>query len=186
MSPMPLLAFLSSAGLSPRRRGMTLLEITVAVTVIAVMIAVVVPNFGPARLKGQLRTSARNLAAMIRYARGEAIYGRHLVKLRMDVRNGAYRFDRMTDGKPASEREPDAIEPVEMIRRLHEKVYFDRVVLYEGADKVRNDIVVLEFTPRGTCTPATIVLTDAKGKKMTIDVFGITGAVEVYAGEPPE
>jgi len=154
--------------------------------IVSIMLAVTVPNLSPLRLKGRLRTSARSLAAMIRYARGEAVYGHRIVKVRLDLRNHRYRFDRMTDSIPASERDKDKLEPMEAIRDLSENIYFDRVILYEAAEKVRHDIVTLEFTPRGTATAASIVLSDTKGRKMTVDIFGVTGAVEVYQGTPPE
>jgi len=167
-------------------RALTLLEITVALTIISILIAVVIPNFGPLRLRGQLRTSARNLAALIRYARGEAIYGHRVVKLRLDVESPRYRLDLMIDSVPASKRDEGELYLVESVRKLPEKVYFDRVVLYGVPEQPSDGIVVLDFTHRGNVTPASVVLADTKGRRMTVDIFGTTGAVEVYQGLPPD
>jgi len=165
---------------------MTLLEITIVLLIISVMLAVTLPRFGPLRLKAELRTSTRNLATLIRYGRAAAIYGRRVVKLRIDVQHRRYRLDLMTDSIPAGKRDEDKLERVEAIRDLPDKVYFERIVLYEEPEKAGEGIVVLNFTPRGNVTPATIVLSDVKGRRMTVDIFGTTGAVEVYQGAPAE
>ena len=164
---------------------MTMLELTVVMIIMAALLALVLPNFGPLRRRTELRTSVRNLATVIRYARSAAIYGRRSVKVYLDVKNRKYWLDLMTDSKPATEREGSQVEMVEQIRDLPERVYFDRVVLYEG-EKPKDDVVALDFSPRGTVTAATIVLSDTSGRLMTVDIFGTTGAVEVYAGGPPE
>jgi prepilin-type N-terminal cleavage/methylation domain-containing protein len=167
-------------------QAFTLLEITIVLVIVSLMLAVTIPTFGPLRMKGELRTSSRNLAALIHYARNAAIFGHHTIKLRIDVEQRKYRLDLMTDSIPASKRDADKIEMIEAVRDLPGKVYFDRIILYEATDKAKEGVVVLDFTPRGSVTPATIVLADPKGRRMTVDVFGTTGAVEVYAGAPPE
>jgi len=165
---------------------MTFMEITVVLVILAVMLAVVIPNLKPFRERANLRIAARNLVAVIRYARGEAIYGHRTVKLRIDVEQGRYRLDLMIDSIPAAERDGDKLRDVEAIRTLPERVYFDKVILYSAADKSRKGIVVLDFSPRGSITPATIVLADERGRLMTVDIFGTTGALEIYPGAPPE
>jgi hypothetical protein len=164
---------------------MTLLEITIVMVILAALLGLVLPNFGPLRRRTELRTSVRNIATVIRYARSAAIYGHRTVKVYLDVRNRKYWLDLMTDSKPVAERESGKVEMVEEIRELPERVYFDRVILYEG-EKPKDDVVMLDFSPRGTVTAATIVLSDTKGRLMTVDIFGTTGAVEVYQGGPPE
>jgi len=166
-----------------KQKAMTLLEITVVMVIVSIILALAAPNIGGLRLKGQLRTSARNLATLLRYARGEAIYGHRVVKVRIDVNNRRYWLDLMIDSTPATEREKTL--PVEAMRELDENVYFDRVVVYEKAERVRNDTIVLDFRPRGSATASTIVLSDTKGRRMTIEVFGTIGAIEAYSGEPP-
>jgi prepilin-type N-terminal cleavage/methylation domain-containing protein len=169
-----------------RRRAMTLLEMTVAILILGIMLAIVLPNFGPLRVRGQLRTASRNLAALLRYARSEAIYGHKTVYVRLNVESAQYRLDLMIDSKPAEKREGKEIYLVEALRDLPDSVYIERVVLYGPAEDRHDKIVELEFTPRGQATPATIVLANTKDKAMTIDLFGTTGAVEAYAGFPAE
>ena len=165
---------------------MTLLEITVVLMIVSVMLVVAIPSFGPLRRKSELRTSAREIAALVRYGRASAIFGHRVVKLRIDVPNRRYRLDLMIDSTPASKRDEEDVRDVEAVRDLPERIYFDRVVLYEKSEESRDDIAVLNFNPRGTVTAVTIVLADLKGHRMTVDVFGTTGAVEVYQGAPPE
>jgi type II secretory pathway pseudopilin PulG len=164
---------------------MTLLEITIVLVIISLIMAFTLPKFGPMRTRGQLRTSARNVAALIRYARAEAIYGHRTVKVRLDLAKQRYWLDKMTDSIPAIERDKGKLEMIEAMHNLPEEVGFERVILYEGAEKPHDDVVALDFNPRGNVTAATIVLADRRGKRMTVDIFGTTGAVEVYAGGPP-
>lgn len=166
-----------------RQSGMTLLEIMVAIMIVGVLLSVALPRLSPHR--GQLRTSARNLAALIRYARTQAIYGHRSVQLLLDVRSAQYRLDLLIDSVPARKRRGKDVDQMESLRTLPDRVYFDRVLLYDGAGSVKSDVVQLDFSPRGTVTPATVVLADTKGHHMTLDIFGTTGAVEVYRGEPP-
>jgi type II secretory pathway pseudopilin PulG len=165
---------------------MTLIEITVVLVIVALTLAVVLPSFGPLRLKSELRLSTRDLAALIHYGRAAAVYSHRVVKLRIDVENRKYRLDLMKDSIPASRRDEDKVDPVEAVRDLPERIYFDRIILYEVTDKAQEGIVILNFTPRGNITAASIVLADVKGRRMTVDIFGTTGAVEVYRGVPPE
>jgi len=164
---------------------MTLLEIVVSMMIISILLAVVIPNLGPMRLKGQLRTASRNVAALIRYARVEAIYRHRPVKVRIDTESAQYRVDLMLEGRPARERDGEELELVEEVRDLPDRVFFEEVTVY-GGERVRRGVVVLDFLPSGTVTPATIVFSDGKGQRMTLDVFGTTGAVEIYSGEPVE
>jgi hypothetical protein len=166
---------------------MTLLELTVVLVIVSVILAVTIPNFGPLRTRGQLRTSARSLAALLRYGRGEAIYGHRSVVLRLDVDKAKYRLDLMIDSIPASKREEDGeMNMVESVHTLPNDVYFDRVILFGVGEKPRGDLVEIDITPRGSMTPATIILANKKDRRMTVDVFGTTGAVEVYKGVPPK
>jgi Tfp pilus assembly protein FimT len=168
------------------RRAMTLIEITVTILIVAVMVAVILPNLGPMRNRGQLRTATRNLATLVRYARSEAIYKHHVVLLRLDMESHAYRLDLLTDGKPAAKRKGPDRDRVEELRYIPNRVYFDQVIFYQAVETREGKIVALEFLPDGTCTPASIVLADIRGRHMTVDIFGTTGAVEVYDGLPPE
>lgn len=166
---------------------MTLLEILIALSIVTVLLALLIPNFKPFRMKAQVRTSARNLAALIRYGRSAAIYNHRLMHLRIDLENHQYRLDLMRDSKRASDRDADEREMVEEIRVLPDRVMFDRAILYNGQGEVRGKFVILDLSPRGNVTPATIILSDTDGQeRMTVDIFGTTGAVEVYEGAPED
>jgi prepilin-type N-terminal cleavage/methylation domain-containing protein len=170
---------------SREERAFTLLEVLVSLTILSIMMAVVIPNLGPMRLRGQLRTSARNVAHLIRYGRMHAVYNHATVKIRIDTEKHMYRLDLMEKGIPANERRGE-ISVVEEIHALPPKIRFDEVTLYGGEINRHRGTVVLECNPRGSVTAATIVLSDVKGQKMTLEVFSTTGAIEVYRGEPVE
>lgn len=56
-----------------KRRGFTLIEMMVAISVAAILLAIAVPSFTQSRLNSQLRASANDLVASINLARSEAL-----------------------------------------------------------------------------------------------------------------
>src|SRR5947209_8227629 len=51
------------------RRGFTLLEVVIAVSLVAILAGIAIPALSEARAQGALRTAARKLVADFRYAR---------------------------------------------------------------------------------------------------------------------
>jgi type IV fimbrial biogenesis protein FimT len=66
-------------------RGFTLIEAMVAITVLAVLLAIAVPSFKDASLSSQLRASASDLAASAYLARSEALKRNAVVTLCMSA-----------------------------------------------------------------------------------------------------
>jgi type IV fimbrial biogenesis protein FimT len=58
---------------TPSNRGFTLIEMMVAIAVLAILSMIAVPSFREASLSSQLRSSANNFIATANFARSEAI-----------------------------------------------------------------------------------------------------------------
>ena len=73
------------------RRGFTLLELLLVVAILGILVAVVVPNVVGMVSAGTLRTGARELAAMGRYAHSAALLNQAPVDLVVDLESGSLR-----------------------------------------------------------------------------------------------
>ena len=71
-----------------KRRGFTLLEMLVALAVLAVALAVATPAFGDWVRNGEVRSAAETLRASIRQARAEAMRRNASVRFRLTDANG--------------------------------------------------------------------------------------------------
>ena len=65
----------------PRSGGFTIVELMVAVAVLAVLVALAVPNFNDASLSGRLNSFANSLVASAQVARSEAIKRNSTIRL---------------------------------------------------------------------------------------------------------
>ena len=81
-----------SAGVDAMRTasGFTLIEMLVVLTLIGLLVAVVIPMFGPGVSTTELKSDARAVAAGLRQARGQAIAQRGEAVLMLDL--GAHSF----------------------------------------------------------------------------------------------
>ena len=75
-------------GLAPRPRGVTLVELVIALALLAIIITLAVPSFSDAALGGRLTSYANNLVVSANLARSEAIKRNAEVQLCVST-NGA-------------------------------------------------------------------------------------------------
>jgi type IV fimbrial biogenesis protein FimT len=71
----------SSQGVRHRSRGFTLVELITAVAVLAILVALAVPNFNDATLSARLNGFANSLVAAAQMARSEAIKRNETIRL---------------------------------------------------------------------------------------------------------
>jgi prepilin-type N-terminal cleavage/methylation domain-containing protein len=83
--------------------GFTLLELILALIVLAILVALAAPPFARSERRWAAYTAARTLAADVARARQRAIQDRRTVRVVLDTLNGRYEV-RPTEGEPLPRR----------------------------------------------------------------------------------
>jgi len=167
-----------------KRTGITLLEILIVMTILLIMLAFSIPSMKGLHQRNQLHTSAREVVALLKYARGEAVLGEKQVEVRFDVPGDRYRLDLREQDESARRRDREQTrKTVEKIRYLPLKIHFLEITTQAEADE-KSGIAGILFYPNGSATAATIVMQSERGRTMTIEVAGATGLSKAYDGLP--
>ena len=137
-----------------------------ALGIAAGLMAVVMPQFGPAIARAQLYSATRDVASALRHARGEAMIRGKDAEFELDVAQRRYRVS----GRSKPYSLPASVEP-SLYTTLQETVD-------EGVGRIR-------FFPDGSSTGGRVTLASG-GQKRVVDVNWLTGAVRVREGDDAE
>lgn len=170
-----------------KRSGVTFIEILIVITIVTTLIFLATPRLKGTLIKNQLQAATRELSATMRLAHSAAVYYGKPVVVYLNVDEGSYWLDLPKLPEQNKEYYPGYDERK---REWEQRRYFPRDVAFA---EVSTDAPLMErdrrvgrviFFPNGSATAATIVLTNTRGHKMTIDVPPATGIVRVYKGAP--
>ena len=140
--------------------GVTLLELLVVLTIMAIAAAFVYPMFGGTGvLTAELKSAARQVAAGLRSARGEALAKRQETRLVLDLEQRTFRIDR------------DA--SVHALPKLVEMKLFTA-----QSDLVNDRVGAIRFFADGGSNGGRVTLTSG-ARKYDIDVDWLTGRVAI-------
>ena len=142
-----------------RQAGVTLLELLIVLTLMAFIVAIALPMVGGGVSTAELKSAAREVAAGLRYARGQAIVQRGEALLVVDV-------DARTFTLPPDPR----------VHRLPEKL---EIKLFTAQrDLVGEKVGAIRFFPDGGSNGGRITLA-AGERKYDVDVDWLTGRVAI-------
>lgn len=171
-----------------RARGVTFLEVLVVAAVLAILVAVAVPNFAGVREGAALKSAVRGIAAAGLLARQMAVSQGRETQLLLDTEGGEWWIDLTVVGEDATsreEREAEEKTSYEQPTELPARVSFGKFRTDAGeAVPDRAGHVVLTFHPNGTCTALAVELRNRRGESMTVDFDRGTARPWVYDGEP--
>ena len=164
--------------------------------------AVAVPSFVKSMKGAKLRTSARTVATVNKYARGMSVLKQKQMALLFDSeqarlelvsivdKTAGNNMEKFLDGhrdsgllqRSGEEGEEQGPNPYgvesETIKKLAEGVQI--IHLKSDAEIPEVDgIYYVNYYPNGMCDPFTIELTDDRGKTVTVEVNGATGRAKV-------
>ena len=131
---------IKALGVTVSPQGFTLLEMLLVIAISAIVLATLVPNFGPAISRAQLTTATRDIASALRLTRALAISQGQDSTLEIDTNDGTYRVS----GRPKTYSLPSGIE-LGLLTTSTE-------TLDEGRGRVR-------FFPDGSATGGRVTLT---------------------------
>lgn len=187
------------------RRGFTLLEIVAVVAILALVIALVVPNLALSR-QGDLREAARDVAGALELARQRAVMTGKPHRLLIGLEDGSYQLEWFVSD---AEEDPEAPPPPPLdlrgpiplsppthdvpsyrpvvgelgrSRRLADDLFFEGVQMDEGW--FESGEFQLVFASDGSTEPAQVVLGSEGVQGYVLDVAPLLDAVRILDDEP--
>jgi len=144
----------------PRRvMGMTLLELLIVLSIMALIAAMVVPMFNGRVSNTELKSAAREVAAGLRFARSDAVATRHETRVVLDLEQRTFRIDR------------DA-----RVHKLPKEV--DLKLFTAQSDIVDGKTGAIRFFPDGGSNGGRVTIA-AGERKYEVDVDWLTGRVAI-------
>lgn len=145
-----------------RERGFTLLEMMIVLVLAGLMLTLVPPLFSGRTSTAELKATARELAAALRFARGQAITRQRETVLMLDTERRRY----TVSGRERSRRLPKGIG-LKLITARSERIATHRASI--------------RFFPDGSATGGQITLSGGK-QSYIVDINWLTGRVAIYNG----
>lgn len=146
----------------PRRvysDGVTLLELLIVLSIMAIVAALVLPMFGGGVSTGELKGAARQVAAGLRLARSEALATRQETRVVLDLEQRTFHVD----------RDPRLIA---LPRQIELKLFTAQ------SDLVSDKVGAIRFFPDGGSNGGRVTLAVGE-RKYDVDVDWLTGRVAI-------
>lgn len=175
-----------------RKTGFTLLELVVVLFILTLVTALVAPAFNRSFGPAQLKAATRDLAALCRFARTQAIVSQNVLEVVLDRRTNSYWLRRSEpivgdlrdsdQATPAQSPEQSVQNREARVRTLPTGVTLKSVIIETGPLREEERGAIM-FFPQGSSTGGEIWLADEKGRGYRIVVESSVGLVHVNAGE---
>lgn len=171
---------------------MTLMEIMIVVVILGITMAVALPNMAGVNRKNKLRASAREIVALSKAARAEAVFGERTTELILDLEKHEYWLDlrrpseeqktgtRTGGGRGGKSKKPTTSR-LEEKRALASKITFLDVLAMDQ-NILKDKLIAIDFYPDGSASPTLFSLKNDKDQEITIEVLRATGQVEMTPG----
>ncbi|GFE57257.1 prepilin-type N-terminal cleavage/methylation domain-containing protein [Geobacter sp. AOG1] len=155
--------------------GFTLIELVVVLAILAMVALLVFPRL-PSTSAANLRSSARTLAATIRYMGDKAVTSKNAYRLRVNLTDTRLAVVKMVNGEESTDTDP----------------FFSRQILADGVTiedvtiprlgKVTAGEVAVNFGPAGLEDFAIIHLKGSRDTHFTVTAYPQNGKVKVEEG----
>jgi general secretion pathway protein H len=145
--------------LRPGPAGVTLLELLIVLSIMAIIAAVVVPLLGAGVSSTELKSAARQVAAGLRLARSEAVATRQDTRVTLDLEHRTFQVER----HPHLHTLP---------RELEMKLFTAQ------SDLVSDKVGAIRFFPDGGSNGGRVTLA-AGERKYEVDIDWLTGRVAI-------
>jgi type II secretion system protein H len=161
-----------------RTRGFTLIELLVVMVIIAIAFLTLRPGIVGVRRGAENRKSLRQLVGLLSGARTEAIANGKLVRVQCDPDASVFWAEAQVD--PALDR--DEFQLLRVLGREHVQLSSglqlgDMTVAGQTAGAIAQNPIY--FYPDGRTDGATVILLDANGREVVLDLASATGRVGI-------
>lgn len=185
-----------------KRQGFTLIEILVAITIIALITALAIPGFNYA-FRTSTESFARQMAAVFREAKDRALLTRQLVRIKIDLTKQAYwveaaggnyilpseeEIKRQKEDlfKKDEEQEESAFAMVKEITRDKKTVPYGMKINKVQSPRYKEALTEGEaeiyYFPSGISDAAVVELEDSEKVKRSLSVNPVTGIATLELG----
>lgn len=150
------------------KRGLTFIEILVVLAIIAMVLGMSVPFFSGFGTSSRLRAASRELASVLRMARGHAITYRNDHSVHFDLTETPHQYY-VTDQEDA------------LVEKKYSLPKSIEIKAPQGEDPITFPEDTLIFKPTGgLASPSgAIIITDKRDNTKTITVNGVTGRIRI-------
>lgn len=180
-------------------RGFTFVEILVVITIILILMSVSLPRLAGTVGHTRLTTSARDVTALLRFARDAAVLTEQQTEVRFDPEGGRYQLvvtgregerveiRRRRRSRNSEDRNnllalgAEYLQGKSLPNRVHFQAIYTAAPLTEDTELPR-----VIFYPDGSATPATIAMQNDDLKTLRVEIYRTTGMTRVEEGLPPE
>ena len=161
--------------------GFSLFELLVVILIISLISALVMPRMAASLPGVKLKSTARAVAASLRYARSRAVYeSTPYIAIFDNIQNFLAVEPIET---PMDAAESNGIRKILNMSKLQKVYEFPEGIEFDFSNDTAADedpdVFAIFFFPRGDSTGAKIVLKNLRRKQYTITVDRITGLVEI-------
>lgn len=159
-------------------QGFTLTEMLLVITIIAIVLGTIVPQFGSFMQSTALKNTASTLADIIRFARSTAIERSAITRIEFNLEEGTILLSAEADPFTL----PGAFElqrlPITPPKEFGSVVKIAKIEKHSIAGSLEDSVI--SFTPDGTTSDTFIYLIDTSERVYTIGIVGLTGQVMVW------
>jgi len=158
--------------------GFSLLELLVVILLISLISALVMPRMAASLPGVQLKSTARAVAASLRYARSKAVFESTPYVAIFDHTQRLLAVEPVEE--PIESAELDKLREILNTSRVYELPDGIEFAAFNNSDADQDrDLFSILFFPRGDSTGGKIVLQNLRGNQYALTVDPITGAVEI-------
>lgn len=177
---------------SAKRRGMTLIEIVIVVVILGVTMAVAIPNMTGVNRKNKLNATARELIALAKAARAEAVFGERTTELILDLEKHEFWLDlRRPDpnegrtgtitGGGRNSKKQAARSMLEEKHTMPSGISFGEATALDQ-NILKGKLIAIDFYPDGTASPTIFSIQNDRKQSITIEILKANGMAEMTPG----
>ena len=181
-----------------RARAFTFFEIMIVISIVAILAAITMPRLKSTLAKVRVKSAARKVTGLLRYARTAAILGESTCEVRFDLEKDSYELTlHDKSGEPIktktrrSRRKRERSSPVlgddaRGPRFLPKDVHFVMVATAAPLTDGRKGLPRVIYYSDGSATPATISIQDKNERAISVEIYRTTGMTRIEPGLPQE
>jgi general secretion pathway protein H len=163
-------------------RGFTLVELLVVITIMGTLAMLAAPRVGNSLINLQLKTSARALAASLRYAGSRAVTDKIMYQAIIDKGQGVVTVRPLYQVRAEEENAEEPSNTGRTLKKeygLPEGIQFHEVKTGKGRHDPAERYFIY-FLENGTSTGGEIALVNTRGKSCVVEVDIVTSRAKIF------